>query len=163
MPPAKIVLRATNISMEFCFVSSTDIRRCFKLREVQIPSVYSCLGQGDNVSDENEQNPFDPLVQDAEMVSPPQGASDGTGGVIPYKNPSALVAYYLGIFSFIPVIGLFLAVPAFILGVLGLIARKRNPAVRGSVHAWIGIVLGGIFSLVWGCLVLFIALSMFVG
>ena len=115
------------------------------------------------MNDENEQNPFDPLVQDAEMVSAPQSASDGTGGVIPYKNPSALIAYYLGIFSFIPFIGLFLAVPAFILGVLGLIARKRNPAVRGSVHAWIGIVLGGIFSLVWGGLALFFAVSMFVG
>ncbi|MCH1496985.1 MAG: hypothetical protein L7U72_17320 [Rubripirellula sp.] len=115
------------------------------------------------MNDENEQNPFDPLVHDPEMVSPPQSASDGTGGVIPYKNPSALVAYYLGIFSFLPFIGLILAVPAFILGVLGLMARKRNPAVRGSVHAWIGIILGGIFSLVWGGLVLFLALSMPIG
>jgi len=115
------------------------------------------------VNHENQQNPFESPVLDAQVVSPPPTESDRTGGVIPYKNPSALVAYYLGIFSFLPIIGLFLAVPAFILGVLGLVARKRNPAVRGTVHAWIGIVLGGIFSLVWGGSILFIVLSLGAG
>ena len=31
---------------------------------------------------------------------------DATGGVIPYKNAPALVAYYLGLFSIFPVLGL---------------------------------------------------------
>ena len=41
-------------------------------------------------------------------------------------------------------------VVAFILGIIGLKKRNKNPAVRGSVHAWIGIIMGGIFTLVWG-------------
>ena len=95
-------------------------------------------------------NPYEVPVQDAELVTSPDYQGDGTGGVIPYKNPAALAAYYLGLFSFIPLLGLFLAIPAFVLGILGLRARKRNPVVRGSVHAWIGIILGGIFTIIWG-------------
>jgi hypothetical protein len=71
--------------------------------------------------------------------SPPDhsssGQGDATGGVIPYKNPHALIAYYLGIFSLLPVVGL----P---LGISGLTRRKRNPIIKGSAHAIIGIVLG---------------------
>ncbi len=82
--------------------------------------------------------------------TPQSEEGDATGGIIPYKNGPALAAYYLGIFSLLPCIGLALAIPAFILGILGLKKRKKNPAVRGSVHAWIGIIMGGIFTLVWG-------------
>ena len=74
---------------------------------------------------------------------------DATGGLIPYNNPAALIAYYLGLFSIFPVLGIFLAVPAFILGIMGLRRRRQNPAVRGSLHAWIGIVMGGMMTLVW--------------
>jgi len=81
-------------------------------------------------------------------TAPSEG--DATGGVIPYKNVPALLAYYLGLFSLFPCLGLFLAIPAFVLGIMGLRKRKQNPAVKGSVHAWIGIVMGGIFTLVWG-------------
>jgi hypothetical protein len=75
---------------------------------------------------------------------------DATGGLIPYKNPAALIAYYLGIFSLMPCIGILLAVPAFILGIVGLKQRAKNPVIKGSVHAWIGIVLGALMTLVWG-------------
>jgi hypothetical protein len=78
---------------------------------------------------------------------PPPGASssgDGTGGLIPYKNPKALTAYYLGIFGLFPFIGFLLAVPALNLGILGLQARKQNPLIKGAVHAWVGLVLGTI-------------------
>lgn len=71
---------------------------------------------------------------------PQQG--DSTGGIIPYKNPQALVAYYLGIFGLIPLIGPLLAIPAIILGILGLQKRKKTPIVKGAAHAWVGIVLG---------------------
>jgi hypothetical protein len=67
---------------------------------------------------------------------------DGTGGLIPYKNPKALLAYYLGIFSMFPLIGMPLGIASIILGIMGLKARNRNPIIKGSVHAWIGIVLG---------------------
>ena len=75
---------------------------------------------------------------------------DATGGVIPYKNPQALTAYYLGILGMLPLIGIVFSLPAFVLGIRGLQARKRNPVVKGSAHAWIGIILGGLFSLLWG-------------
>jgi len=67
--------------------------------------------------------------------------------VIPYKNPMALAAYYLGIFSLIPFLGGVLALPAVVLGALGLRRRTANPAAKGAIHAWIGITLG-ILSLV---------------
>ncbi len=91
-------------------------------------------------------------------VLPPRGSAetDSTGGIIPYKNPHALIAYYLGIFSLFPLFGLLLAIPAFVLGIIGLRKRNQNPAIRGSVHAWIGIVMGGLMTLVWSGLILII-------
>jgi hypothetical protein len=77
----------------------------------------------------------------------PQG--DATGGIIPYKNPNALLAYYLGILSGLPFIGLPLGIASFILGIRGLQARKNNPIVKGSVHAGIGIGCGCFFSILW--------------
>ena len=62
---------------------------------------------------------------------------DATGGVIPYKNGQALAAYYLGIFS-------------------------MNPSV-GSVHAWIGIIMGGIFTIIWGGLTMLLLIGNTVG
>ena len=77
---------------------------------------------------------------------------DATGGIIPYKNPKALIAYYLGIVSGFPVIGNLVGVVALVLGILGLRDRKRNPAIKGAVHAWIGILVGGGFFLLWNTL-----------
>lgn len=85
-------------------------------------------------------------------VDPNQG--DSTGGLIPYKNPKALIAYYLGILSGLPLIGLPLGIAAFVLGIMGLKDRKKNPAIKGSVHAGIGIGCGLIFTLLWGGLIL---------
>ena len=62
--------------------------------------------------------------------------------VIPYKNPMALAAYYLGIFGMIPFLGVALALPALGLGIAGLVRRRRNPSLKGAVHAWVGVVLG---------------------
>jgi hypothetical protein len=66
--------------------------------------------------------------------------------VIPFKNVRALVAYYLGVFSVIPPVGALLGIPALVLGISGLRFRRRNPDAGGGVHAWIGIVLGGLFG-----------------
>jgi hypothetical protein len=79
---------------------------------------------------------------------------DGTGGLIPYKNPSALIAYYLGIFGLLPIIGILLAIPAVILGFKGLSHRKVNPAAKGAVHAWVGISLGTL-SILYNSLIIF--------
>ena len=95
-------------------------------------------------------NPYEPSPFSVEAGdSPPsqnavEATGDATGGVIPYKNPAALTAYYLGLFGLFPCLGLVLSVPAFILGIIGLRQRKRNPQSKGSVHAWIGIIMGGV-------------------
>lgn len=93
------------------------------------------------------QSPSQPAASLPPPLPPLADRPDATGGIIPYKNPQALIGYYLGIFSLIPVFGFLLAIPAFILGILGLKQRKRHPMVGGRVHAWIGILLGG-FSII---------------
>ena len=76
---------------------------------------------------------------------PGSGEGDATGGVIPYKNPYALTAYYLGILSLLCCItGLPWGIIPIVLGVIGLRKRAANPVIKGSVHAWIGIVLGAL-------------------
>jgi hypothetical protein len=89
--------------------------------------------------------PSGPVVPQAPAPVPEQG--DATGGVIPYKNPAALVAYYLGVFSIIPCFPLGIA--AFVLGIIGLRKRRQHPAIKGAVHAWIGIIAGGFFGLLY--------------
>jgi hypothetical protein len=69
--------------------------------------------------------------------------SDATGGMIPYKNGAALTAYYLAVASLIPCLGLLTGIPAFFLGLKGLKKVKAEPWVRGTAHAWIGVVGGG--------------------
>lgn len=88
-----------------------------------------------------------PLVQ-ASLVREP----DATGGLIPYKNPKALLSYYLGLFSLLPLVGLVLGITAVILGTKGLKVAKEFPEVRGQVHAWIGIVMGTVGTLLWALL-----------
>ena len=74
--------------------------------------------------------------------------------LIPYKNPAALVGYYLSICSCIPFVGLVLGPIAIFLGIRGLIQVSRHPQRKGTVHAGIAIALGligtaiGVLSLV---------------
>src|SRR5579872_2055347 len=75
-----------------------------------------------------------------------ESEGDSTGGVIPYKNPPALIAYYCGVFSLVACIPFLFPLPivAFVLGIKGLKKAKAEPHVKGQVHAWIGIVCGAI-------------------
>ena len=109
-------------------------------------------GQASNANPYAAPTPVDQPYAPQQYNSSQEG--DGTGGVIPYKNPKALIAYYLGIVSGLPLIGLPFGVAAFVLGIMGLKARKRNPVIKGSAHAWIGIGCGGLFSLLWAVLIL---------
>ena len=86
-----------------------------------------------------------PPTERPNLPREPEG--DATGGVIPYKNAPALIAYYAGVFSVIPVFPIGLL--ALALGIVGLRARKRTPAIKGSMHAWIGIIVGGFFGVLW--------------
>ena len=90
----------------------------------------------------------------------PADGADSTGGVIPYNNAPALIAYYLGLFSLFPLLGLPLGVAALVLGVLGLKKRRENPAVKGSAHAWIGIGCGTITTLAWAATAIAIVVAL---
>ena len=81
----------------------------------------------------------------ASRHSPPPDNTIAT--IIPYRNAPALIAYYLGIFSLIPCVGFVLGIAAFILGIIGLRRARQYPEAKGKVHAWIGIILGGIVAL----------------
>lgn len=116
------------------------------------------------VDSPGSENPYASQIQPVEFAAElqePQG--DSTGGVIPYKNPKALIAYYLGIVSGLPLIGFPFGVAAFVLGIMGLRARKANPAIKGSAHAWIGIGCGGLFMLLWGAVGVMVIVALIAG
>src|SRR5262245_55463443 len=82
-------------------------------------------------------------------ATPPK--SDGLVSLIPYKNSRALASYYLGIFSLIPVLGVFLGPAALILGTQGYEYARRRPEAQGKAHAVIGTALGALTTLAnWG-------------
>jgi hypothetical protein len=68
---------------------------------------------------------------------------------MPTKNGPALAAYYLGVFSVIPFLGFPLGIAALILGIKGVRKAQEHPEVKGKVHAWVGIIAGGLFSLLY--------------
>jgi len=94
-------------------------------------------------------------MTDGQNAPPPVPVNHGNAGeeavatVIPYRNPMALAAYYMGIFSFIPLLGIFLGAAAFVCGILGLRHASQNEGAHGRVHAAIGIGCGGVFFLLY--------------
>jgi len=95
------------------------------------------------------------------VMPPAAPASDSYSGIIPYKNPAALTGYYLGLFSCLPVLGVILGPAAIVLGVRGLRRQSREPALKGSAHAWIAIICGIIGLLIGLFFALGIALAIF--
>ena len=83
---------------------------------------------------------------------PPQAYTPTAGGgierLIPTHNPSALTAYYLGIFSIVPCLAIPMGIAAVVLGLRGLKLYKSHPEVHGRTHAWVGIIAGGFFALI---------------
>lgn len=69
--------------------------------------------------------------------------------VVPYKNPFALFAYYLAVFSLIPILGIPLGLLAFILGIVGLVYASTHENTHGRAHAFVGIILGGFCAALW--------------
>lgn len=124
---------------------STEVRRpCPMCGELIVASAVICRFCGETVDKTN---------------AAPAEQGDATGGVIPYKNAPALVAYYFGVFSIIPCFPI--GIVALVLGIMGLKKAKQNPLVRGQVHAWIGIIVGGLFGLLYLVGTLFLFLSRF--
>jgi hypothetical protein len=87
------------------------------------------------------------------LPRPVVAVDSGLGKLIPYRNVPALVAYYCGVFAVIPGLGLVLGWVALGFGIAGVRAARRNPGAGGKVHAWVGIVLGGLCAI--GNLLLF--------
>jgi hypothetical protein len=63
---------------------------------------------------------------------------------VPYRNAPALASYYVGVFSFVPCVGMLLALVAIPLGIVGLKHAAEHPQSYGRSHAWTGIVLGAL-------------------
>ena len=79
----------------------------------------------------------------------------GLNTIIPYRNPKALVGYYVSIFSLIPCAGLLLGPTAIVFGFLGIKHRNRRRSDGGLAHAITALVLGGLTSLAnWGIAVI---------
>ncbi|MGH7169913.1 MAG: DUF4190 domain-containing protein [Gemmataceae bacterium] len=101
-------------------------------------------------------------IDDEDIAEPKKAArkirrdptGDAVSTIIPYKNGRALIAYYLGVFSIIPCLGLLLGPAALVLGILGLRYVKANPTAKGTGHAIAGIVMGGLTTLIYWGLVL---------
>lgn len=90
------------------------------------------------------------------VTAVPDNEGGALGGLIPYKNSSALIAYYFGIFSL--VCGVFLGLPALILGIRGLKFADTHPQAKGRAHAWVGIVCGALSTLI-SVVVIYIVVS----
>jgi hypothetical protein len=97
----------------------------------------------DNWEDEPEERPRRHRNRPDDV----ERGDDGVSTIIPYRNGMALAAYYVGVFSLIPVFGLILGPLGIIFGVVGVRNANRNPEIKGTGHAIAGIVLGGIATL----------------
>jgi hypothetical protein len=67
--------------------------------------------------------------------------------MLPYRNVRALIAYYTGVFSAVPGIGLLLAPVATVFGILGYRYGRANPTAEGTGHAAAGIVFAALGTL----------------
>lgn len=100
-----------------------------------------------------------PGASSSPAPSPASASGGALGEVIPLKNGKALLGYYCAIFGLIPCLSWILGPIALTCGILGLKAVRRSPGLPGTVHAWIGIVLGGIET----ALVLLVLVAMVIG
>lgn len=70
-----------------------------------------------------------------------------TRWLVPVGRPaSAIAAGYLGLLSPIPFVGPF----ALIVGVVALRILKKHPEATGAGRAWFGVVMGALFTLLYG-------------
>ncbi len=69
--------------------------------------------------------------------------------LLPVDRPaSAIAAGYLGLFSFLPMIGLPFQVLAVVFGIMALKTIKANPGLGGKGRAWFGIIVGGLVGVI---------------
>jgi len=89
----------------------------------------------------------------------PQTQTSGGSKMIPSKNTNALIGYYVSVASLIPCFGLLLGPVAVVLGILGLKAYDRDPAVYGLAHSWVAIILGGLCTLANVAFIIFLVVQ----
>ena len=90
-------------------------------------------------------------VPPAHPIPPPaSNVNDIVATIIPYRNMPALFAYYCGVFA---LLGLPAPV-AVILGIWGLRKVAENPQAKGKAHAWTGIILGSLFCIIYGIILI---------
>ena len=92
------------------------------------------------------------------MAAPQTVMEDVASSIVPTRNPAALWAYYLGLFSLAPFIGPILSVIAFTQARKALGFAAQYPMVKGRVHAVVGIgcgICGGLISATITYLVIF--------
>jgi hypothetical protein len=75
------------------------------------------------------------------------GGDDAIATIVPFRNSYALIGYYVSIGSLIPLLGAILGPLAIFFGFKGLKVRRENPAVHGTAHCWVAIILGGLVTL----------------
>ena len=62
--------------------------------------------------------------------------------ILPKNNPYALWAYYCGVFSFTPVLGIPLSVVAIATGFMGIHRTRTDAQAKGVLHSSGGLLLG---------------------
>ncbi len=72
----------------------------------------------------------------------PRDESEVFGSFVPWKNPTAVYSYGVGLAALTPVLGLVLGPIAILLGLIGFVHRRLRPKVHGTNFAVAGIVLG---------------------
>ncbi len=111
-------------------------------RQGRVPRDVQLISQDDGV----EYSVLD-MPELARIVQAPPTESTGLrhplpsspSALIPRANPHALIGYYLAVASILLV---FLAPVAIVLGFIGLRKVKKNPAIKGTTHAWVAIIGG---------------------
>jgi len=96
------------------------------------------------------------LLHPAQPTPASTNSYGAVGSIIPYRNSSAIAAYYLGVFSAIPVFGIVLGIIALVLGIKGRRVAKEHPELKGGLHAWFGILAGGFFALAYTVLTIWL-------
>jgi hypothetical protein len=125
-------------------MASAASRPCPKCGASNCATDASCLSCGAPLT-----APLPPRVPPPPPpIAPPASAGSGLEAIIPTRNPHALAAYYLGLFSLIPILGLPMGIAALVLGIKGARFARAYPGVHGTTHAWVGIICGGFWALV---------------
>jgi len=118
---------------------SSDVLFCYKCGQRNTATSVSCLQCGVELKHAAQADSIEDTI---------------ISRVVPYKNTQALAAYYCAVFALIPCVGIILGYVALVLGILGLKYAKAHPEAHGKVHAWIGVILGGLCGIGYTLLIL---------